>query len=328
MAAAGSPGWGGGPVPLRPLNFGDVLDGAFKLLARRWRTLLLIAAVFFVPVQLVVAFLQRNLFGGQSLLEVMGDPEAAAGAVQSSMFGGQQTLGFTISSLATALLLPFIAGAICKVVAASYLGEQLEAGPALRATGARWWALVASWVLVHLLELAPFIPAGVLLGIGAANESVPLLAIGGLLLLVGGLGSLAVMPLFVGTAPAVVTEELGPIAGMRRSAGLLRRRYWLVLGVAIVSGLLVSVLSSVLSFPSQIAILTLGMDQAWPIVGVFGIVVSVITTPFIAIVATLLYFDGRTRQEGFDLQVAAAELDRRAPGFDGQAGGGSGAGPG
>ena len=33
----------------------------------------------------------------------------------------------------------------------------------------------------------------------------------------------------------------------------------------------------------------------------------------VAIVATLIYFDGRIRQEGFDLQLMADELARRSP---------------
>jgi hypothetical protein len=39
---------------------------------------------------------------------------------------------------------------------------------------------------------------------------------------------------------------------------------------------------------------------------------SLVSAPIIAIVSTLLYFDGRIRHEGFDLQVMARDLDRQS----------------
>jgi hypothetical protein len=38
-----------------------------------------------------------------------------------------------------------------------------------------------------------------------------------------------------------------------------------------------------------------------------------VTTPFVSILATLVYFDLRIRNEGFDLQMIAADLARGAP---------------
>ena len=40
---------------------------------------------------------------------------------------------------------------------------------------------------------------------------------------------------------------------------------------------------------------------------------ALVTMPLVAIVATLVYFDLRIRNEGFDLQMIAAELARGAP---------------
>jgi hypothetical protein len=85
-----------------------------------------------------------------------------------------------------------------------------------------------------------------------------------------------------------------------------------VLGIALVSGLLASVLGNVLGgVPTAIA-LAIGLKWAWPLLAVGSIISALVTTPFVAIVATLIYFDGRIRQEGFDLQVMAQGLATRA----------------
>src|SRR5205823_5659401 len=49
-----------GPLPLHPMTLGDILDGAFKLLKANLRTIAIVAGVFIVPGQLLVAFAQRG----------------------------------------------------------------------------------------------------------------------------------------------------------------------------------------------------------------------------------------------------------------------------
>jgi hypothetical protein len=45
-----------------------------------------------------------------------------------------------------------------------------------------------------------------------------------------------------------------------------------------------------------------------------GSLVSFVTVPLITIVAALLYLDARIRQEGFDLQLVATEMNVPAVG--------------
>ena len=37
---------------------------------------------------------------------------------------------------------------------------------------------------------------------------------------------------------------------------------------------------------------------------------GLVSTPLVSIIATLVYYDGRIRQEGLDLQIMAADLAR------------------
>ena len=231
-----------------------------------------------MPIQLVSAFLQRTIYGGGSIITAFNDPSRVNDTSDTSA----RTAAALLTIAATLLIMPFVAGAISRIVAASYLGDELEPGVALRAAGRRWWALVVAWFFVHVIEIV----AGVFC------------------LLPGFLA----MALFVATAPAIVVEGLGPVRGMRRSASLVRPRLFPVLGIALLAGFLANVLQSVLGFVPQTVALVIGLRWGWLLLAAGSSLAAVVTTPFVAIVATLLYFDGRIRNEGMDLEMMAAQL--------------------
>jgi hypothetical protein len=267
------------------MGLSDVLDGAFKLYKGNARSVILITAAFMVPIQLLTAFYQRDVLGGAQLSDLVNDPSVLGGAEAE----GAGMVGTLIAVLATALVMPLVAGAVCRVVAASYLGEELAPADAVRAVAPRWWAFAAAWVLVHLLE-----------------------GLGTLLLLLPGLLAMALM---VAVAPAIAIEGLGPIGAMRRSARLVRPRMFPVLGIALASGLLASAIGVALGFIPQALAVLIGLDWGWPLLALGSVLTGVVVNPFVAIVATLVYFDGRIRHEGLDLQVMASQV----AGADGKA---------
>ena len=139
-----------------------------------------------------------------------------------------------------------------------------------------------------------------------------------LLLKLGGalfclVGALVPMALFLVTTPAVMVEELGPIQAMARSVTLVRTRFWPVMGIGVLSGLLALVLESILSWPFGLVATVIGFRWGWILAAIGEILPALVTMPLVAIVATLVYFDLRIRNEGFDLQMIAAELARGAP---------------
>jgi hypothetical protein len=291
------------------MTVGDILDGAFKLLKANARTVFTIVAVFVVPLQLLAAFAQRNVLGGAGFFDALNDPSLAEAGTEQPVTDQLISWGATLLNL---VVLPFLAGAISQVVGASYLGEELTPGPALARTLRRAWSLFASWVIVHALEVAALLVLpvlGIVLAVlvdGALRAVFVLFAV---VTVVGGIAaSLGVMALSVAVAPAVVVEELGPIQGVRRSWSLLRRRFWPVLGIALLAGLISNVLGQVLGVVPTFAGLIVGLEWGWILVAVGAILTALVTTPIVAIVATLQYFDARIRFEGFDLQVIASEL--------------------
>ena len=272
-----------GPLPLHPMSVGDVLDGSFKLLKANFRTILLVVASIVVPVQLVSAFLLREQVA-PGVLNVLRDPTLAQDQSAFTLGDAGMSLLTAVLSLITA---PLIAGAVSRVCAASYLGQQIGPGDALRTTIRRLPALLAASFLVGLAMLGGFI-----------------------LCILPGI-ALAVM--YTVVTPAMMIEEIGPIEGMRRSWRLVKPRFWGVLGIVALAWMISFFLGNLLGgAPSTIGTL-LGGSFAWLWIAVGAVLSTVVSAPITAIVDTLLYFDGRIRNEGFDLQVMAQDLERSAP---------------
>ena len=61
------------------MMFSDLLDGSFRLLKANLSAIVLVAAVFLIPVNLVAAFFQRDLLGGYGFLEFAGPVPGRAG---------------------------------------------------------------------------------------------------------------------------------------------------------------------------------------------------------------------------------------------------------
>jgi hypothetical protein len=272
-----------GPLPLHPMGVGDVLDGSFKLLKANARTVLLVVAAVLIPVQLISSFLLRDTFS-VGFLNLINDPTLLEG--QETGMGAGSTIVSIVTGLLSLITGPLIAGAVSRVVAASYVGGSLGPGPALRATARRLLPLLAASFLTFLAE-----------------------AFGFLLCILPGL---LLFALYTAVTPAMMIEDLGPIEGMRRSWRLLRPRMWGVLGITLLARLIAGFLGNVLGAVPTIGATLLGGSFAWLFVAVGSVLSSLVSAPIVAIVATLVYFDGRIRTEGFDLQMMARSLDHGA----------------
>jgi hypothetical protein len=257
------------------MSFGDIIDGVFRLLRANARTLAPLLLAVAVPFEVLSAYASRNSAGLSQVLSNLTD-------LQNRQFS-LSTTDLVLSLLAELgifIMTPVVAGAVCRTVAISYVGEQPGTRQVAKLGARRLVALVVASLLVHVLE-----------------------ALAALLCL---LPALVVMALFVLTAPAIVLEGLGPVAGMRRSWRLVKRRFWPVLGTALLGGLMASLAVSLVGLlPDALAALASPHVRA-----VMDAIVGTFTEAFewalVTMLATLLYFDQRIRQEGLDLEVTAA----------------------
>ena len=308
-----------GIVPLRPLGLGEVLDGAVGVLRRYPRPALGLAALVALVstvcnVLLLVTALEPFLTVDTAALD-RGDAAALEDAIGGAFAGASLSLLLSLVSGAV------MTGAITAVVGKAVLGEPMSFGQA--------WAQVRSRLLplIGLALLVLVIVAGTFLAATAAGIAV-IAATGGVGALVGVplvlAGALVAVWLYVrlSLAPcALVLERTGIGASLRRSTVLVRRDWWRVFGVLLLTVVIGTFVSQVVQLPfAALGAGSIGgiFDPDTDVLGTRSLVMSAIggglattlVAPFTAGVRALLYVDRRIRAEGLDVSLSAAAASR------------------
>ena len=309
-AAAGA----AGTSYLRPLTLADVLDGMFRLLLANWRTYALALGVVLVPLNFAVAYLTTEVVGGAGLFEQLSNPASA----EAFLAGGPSLIPFlgliAVSLGSFAFVTPFVNGTACRIAAEAYAQQQPEPRGVLRSTLQKYWALVGLSVLIVVVPtLVVALPAaGIFAGI--VLEQPALTAVGGVLTFGAVLAAIALVIAFSLSYVVVVVERAGPVAALRRSFRLVRGRFWPIFGTLLLAGIISGIVAQIASFPFAIPGDLFG-DWLGVIFTTAGsVVAAIVTTPLSANAQTLLYFDGRVRLEGYDLQLISHEIAREHPG--------------
>jgi MFS family permease len=304
-----------GVVPLRPLMFGEIMDGAFKTIRRNPKAML--------GAGLVAQALGGMIAGVVPLVTPAPDASAEAWLANlspseaTSLFAGVAG-GFMLFGLVTVFISVVMQGAMVVPVARSILNRQ---------TGFRQMWLLArgrAWALVRLAGIGV---AAVLLG-GALIALATVLLANSM-----GTGSLViVLPLFLAfiaaiiwvsvkltVAPAViVVEDVGALDGIRRSWAVTRRSWWRVFGIVLVVSLLVGIIGQIVLIPLTLltGLLTTvagpqdPTSQAAALQVVVGVATAIVSAAVGAVafafqtsVMALLYMDLRMRNDGLDIAL-------------------------
>jgi hypothetical protein len=304
-----------GIVPLRPLQLGDILDGAIKAIRFNPKSMVglsaIVLAVFLVPSAALGAFATHL---SATLLSSQGP------AAQAFLGVPAMLLQYVCTTLAAAIL----SGLLVYAVGQAVLGHKPDIGATWRATRGRVRSLLALLLLCGLFTLvaaALLLAPGVLLLI---NHSVG----AGLVMMFLGLVSLGAVALAVSTkislaAPAIVLEGHGVFIGLRRSFALTKGAFWRILGIRLLAGLIAGVIGSVLGLPFSIAGTAIAAmsgqgGESGQMITTFvshlsALLTGTITTPFVAAVTGLLYIDRRMRLEALDVVLLRAAQTNPAP---------------
>jgi hypothetical protein len=289
---------------LRPLAVGEILDGAFTLYRRNLPTFLVTALI---PTLAVAA---GFVLLGSGYVEAMtnSDPTAMVTQMMSGLWK-MMLLGFA----ATLVMWP----ALTRQAAQAYTGQPTSVADGFSAGARATLPLLGASVVAGIaMMLAGFGVAIVLtvvvLIFGAMGAVMGI--VGAVLVMLGYLAffSVAFAVLFA-VVPAVVVEGAGPIVALERSFTLARSALGKVTGV-----MTVAMLISYLPIMAVMA-LTGGLARMMdpsnvPSAGQFitqqllSTGVGVLTTPFLASVVVLLYFDRRVRTEALDVQMMTDSL--------------------
>ena len=262
---------------LRPLGIGEILDAALRVYRNHFKTLVLAVLAVVLPLSildtLITASTAENAFNYSSETTVDADGAFLAGQLVSGI------LSLLVFSLATA--------ACFHAVMRGYRGEATTTGESLK------------FGLRHML---PMIGLGILAFLGL----VPMF----LLLLLPGIW-LAVR--WSVAAPALLAEDIGPVAALGRSFKLVGGRWWATFGALVAMTILVSILQLIVGM--LIGLVFADADNEVLVAIVFTLVTAfayALTLPIQAAVFTILYFDLRVRKEGYDLQLAASGMGEGA----------------
>jgi hypothetical protein len=304
-----------GIVPLRPLMFGEILDGSFQTIRRNAKAML----------------------GAALLAQTLGTIVVAVFTAEAGSQG--ESLGLWVESLTPSDMagmgLGLIAAAILLETVSVFISAVLQGVmvvPVARSvlnwrTGFKeMWSLSRSRI-------------GSLLGLGAllilATVAVGAVLVGGSFLLadaMGGMAALIIVPLFLGTmvavvllyirflvAPAaIVVEELGVLDGLRRSWQLTRHNWWRIFGITLVISLLIGIIGQIVLIPITFASAGLSSvvaphsgDDGQRALAVGVKIASIVVSALVGAVAYafqtsvmgLLYMDLRMRKEGLDLAL-------------------------
>lgn len=246
-----------------PLDVGSLVGRAFEIVKRHAPALFTVTLLVLVPVELIALLIDLGT----------GAPvELTSGDMSGSVFAGQM-IALVLAVLGGTLT----TGATYRIVAGAEAGEDVTWQESMRFALERFGPLL-------ILSLA----VGVLVAIGTV-----LLVIPGVWLAV----ALSV------AAPALLVENLGVGDALSRSRRLVKDRWWATLGRLLVAGLLIVGAMLVVGMIVGGALTASGDSGTASkqiIVHTMNLVASVLTTPFLAAVIVLVYFDLRARKEGFD----------------------------
>jgi hypothetical protein len=285
---------------MRPLNLGETLDASVQIVRRRWRTLALVMLVVAVPIQvldLVIITSTTDTYQvGSGAFSTDAPATRTTYSDESAYIGGQ----VVIQLLA---LIGYILGTVAcyRVIAGAYLGESPDVRESLRFAARRAGATLWLSVLLVLGLIAAFIA----------------LIIPGIWLAVAW--SVAI--------PVMLVEHVGGAKALGRSFALVKDRWWATFGRLAVAYILVSVVTLVVTAVAIGLAVSVVDDTSFGALlleHLANLLVSLVTTPFIAALTTLVYFDLRVRKEGFDVARLAERMGEEpsappAPSFGGWA---------
>jgi hypothetical protein len=259
---------------LRPLSVGEMLDAGFRLFNARFWTLILCVLVPVVPLTIVATALQASV-----------DPNAFDLNSTETVDSGTALAGTLVAAVIQFAAAALGIAACFRAISAAYLGERAGVAESLRYGLGRLLPLIVAYLL--------FI---VLVGIGFIALIVPAFWIAVKLAMV---------------FPAVVFERKGPFGAIGRSWTLTRGHWWRTFGTLLVVFLITFVMQLVfggvvgglLGASDTVSELTVAI-----VLTLVNLITLALTYPLWAAVTSVVYYDLRVRNEGFDLHLLAQAM--------------------
>jgi hypothetical protein len=284
-----------GVIALRPLNIGDILDGAITAIRRHPLLILGIGAVMAVLTAGITFLVQKYIFADFENLATTATlgPGATEEELRDAVFGtfGDLFLVLIPTLLISTLLLAVTTGLMAAVMGRAALGREVTFGIAWREVQPR---------------LLPLLGVAFVYGL--------VTTIGLMLCIIPGVLAWVFWALAV---PALVLERGTFRQAFARSIKLVGGAFWRVLGILLLARVIQSLFENIIQLPFALG--TGVFDQvlnpgkvSLPSTGDLllqsagQIVSGTIAIPFVTLVTVIVYLDQRMRREGMDIELARA----------------------
>ena len=286
---------------LRPRGFSELIDATFNILRARFRPIATVGALMIIPGALLslvmAATMPTRVAGAPPTLPEMGAKFWTMWAVLVPI----STVVYTLGSIA-----------LIALASATYLGREADVGAAFALARRRFWPVLGSMILKWIAVFAPFVVVAVFItGVAAAGGA-------------SGAGGAAVLGIFMFvwffvapvlllrwavSTPVAALEQAGASQALGRSGKLTKGSKGRLFGLYLVFFI---VFGAMYAVGATIGGLTGALFNNPLFANVLGNVMSMVLYPVLAVLQTVIYYDLRIRNEGFDLEVMAGGLGDEA----------------
>lgn len=266
------------PFRMQPLTIPEILDGAFGILRASPVKVMGIVAAISAPVDLFLAFINRDALANGGVFEDFGILFDATASTDGNIFGSNLALEYVLPQLA----LVFAAAALAKLINDWFQGRDPSVREVLTFVARRWWKILGVYALVHIAEVIGFV-----------------------LLLIPGF---IVMVMFMLSIPALITEDLSVVGALKRSRALTKGVRGRVLLVAFASAFVIVGIELALGVLPLLLGSWIGETYGWLVVALGSLFTSILSLVGTAGITLILYYDTRVRREGLDLALEAQQV--------------------
>ena len=299
-----------GVIALRPLNLGDILDGAITAI-RRYPLLILGMSAIVAVVSTGLTLLSTQLLAPDSKTIASLGPGSTDQEIRDALFGlfGQLLLALVPALLITLLARTFLTGFLTVVMGKAVLGRPVDFGTAAREAAPRLFPLLGLTLLYGLAVVVCVLPIGLVF----IHPALALIGIPATIVL-----AVMVFTYWSLASSALVLERGSILQAFSRSRLLVKGSFWRVFGILLLTGLIGSVISGIIQIPFGIgsgmfsglfnpsARPTTPGTGALLLTGIGDVITQTLVTPFVSLVTVVLYIDQRMRREGMDIELARA----------------------
>ena len=256
----------------RPRSATEIVDGTFRLYREHASAFLTLSTLAYLPIIALVIPILWAMSGSTEHMGLVG-------------FAG---FGLVVVAL---VWYPMVWGALQLSVSEHYLGREIDTGVALARSFAKFGSVLGSWYAKWIIVM-----------------------IGFFLAIVPGFYFLA---RFFAVPATVLLEGQGVGTALGRSGQLAIGHKWRILGTMALSWLILVAISIAASMivliVMGIAFAKRGPEAMTPSSSLLTqlptLFAYIVGMPITVIVHTLLYYDARIRQEGFDIEIMSQQLE-------------------